>query len=211
MPAGAWTITATRAGYAAATLDVNVENGHDAEGARLALDSTEGLTLQARLASGRIPDTVDVAVLDPSGRTVTSGSFATGENGRVRLSSVPPGSWDLLVSAGGSGVMTLRVGVPGETASLLLPPACALKVRVPSLADTTAAATATVVSQDGRPFRELGWMGDPVSQWRLAGGRFEIDTLPPGNWTVQVSAPDGRTWSGASATQPGTAAEVVLQ
>lgn len=208
---GGWVLTAAKTGYAASTAEVNVASGRDADDVRIQLDATEGVTLQVRLPSGRVPDTVDVAVLDASGRTVTSGSFATGENGSVRLSSVPPGSWDLLVGAGGSGTANLRVNVPGETVAVALPPACGLRVKVPALAGSATAATATIKSADGRAFRTLGWMSDAVGQWRLAGGQLDLDTLPPGSWTVQVAASDGRTWSGTSATQPGAPSEVVLQ
>lgn len=208
---GTWTVTASRTGFAASTAEVSVQGGHDVDDVRVVLDATEGLALEAKLPSGRVPETIDVAILDPAGRSLIAGTYATGENGRVRLSSIPPGSWDLVVSAAGSGVMNLRVTVPGATVPLPLPPACNLTVTVPALAGSTTAATATIKSQDGRIFRTLGWMSDAMSQWRLAGGRLELDTLPPGSWTVQVAASDGRTWTGSSSTQAGTPAEVVLQ
>lgn len=207
---GTWIVTASKTGYAASTAEVSVQ-GHDVDDVSVVLDATEGLALEARLPSGRIPDTVDVAVVDPSGRSLLMGSYATGENGRVRLSSVPPGSWELVVSAAGSGVLSLRVAVPGPTVSAALPPACNLRVTVPALAGTNTAATATIKGDDGHVFRTLGWMSDALSQWRLSSGHLELDTLPPGSWTVQVAASDGRTWSGTSSTKPGAPAEVTLQ
>lgn len=208
---GTWIVTASKTGYAASTAEVSVQGSHDVDDVRVVLDATEGLALEARLPSGRVPETVDVAVLDAVGRSLIAGSYATGENGRVRLSSVPPGSWDLVVSAAGAGVMNLRVTVPGPTVSAPLPQACHLKVTVPALAGSTTAATATIKGADERVFRTLGWMSDAMSQWRLSGGRIELDTLPPGSWTIQVAAADGRTWSGTSSTRPGTPAEVLLQ
>jgi hypothetical protein len=208
---GGWTLTANKTGYAAGTLEVTVQGGHDVNDAQIALDATEGVTIDVRLPSGRIPDTVAAAVLDPSGRPVTGGSYATGENGRIRLSSVPPGSWDLVVSAGGSGTLNLRVNVPGPAVAAALPPACTLKVTVPDLAGTSVAGTVTIQGQDGRSFRSLGWMADSTSRFRLAAGRIELDTLPPGAWTARVEASDGRTWSGNASTQPGTPAELVLR
>jgi hypothetical protein len=208
---GTWIVTASKSGYAASTAEVSVQGNHDVDDVSVVLDATEGLALEAHLPSGRIPDTVDVAVLDPVGRSLITGSYATGENGRVRLSSVPPGTWDLVVSAAGSGVMNLRVTVPGPTVSAALPQACNLTVTVPALAGTSTAATATIKGEDGRVFRTLGWMSDATSEWRLSGGRLELDTLPPGSWTVQVAASDGRTWSGTSSTRPGAPTEVRLQ
>lgn len=211
VPNGSWTLTAAKTGFAAGTVDASVDSGHDVDDVRLALDATEGLTVEVHLASGRVPDTIDVAVLDGAGRTLTAGSYATGENGRVRLSSVPSGSWELLVSAGGSAVANLRARVPGDPVRVGLPPACGLKVTVPALAGEATAATATIVGADGKPFRELGWMSGAIGEWRLSRGRLEIDTLPPGSWTVQVAAADGRTWSGSSSTHPEATAEVTLQ
>jgi hypothetical protein len=208
---GSWTLKADKSGYAAGTADVDVDNGHAPDNTRISLDPTDGVALEVKLPSGRVPDTIDAAVLDSSGRVLTGGSYATGENGRVRLTSIPPGSWDVVVSAAGSGTVNVRVNVPGQTVVVPLPPACALSLSVPALAGSTAAATATITGSDGKTFRSLGWMADTMSQWRLSNGKVEVDALPPGNWTLQVAASDGRTWSGSSSTQPDRAAQVVLQ
>ena len=68
---------------------------------RISLDPTEGLTLDVRLPDGRVASEVRAAVLDPSGRALLSGTYGTGENGRVRLSAVPPGTWELLLGSTG--------------------------------------------------------------------------------------------------------------
>ncbi len=211
VPDGQWTLTANRGGYAAAGADVSVDSGSDVDGVTIALDATDGLVLEARLPSGRAPDSVDVAVLDGGGRAVLSGSYSTGENGRVRLSSVPAGTWDIAVGAIGSGTMNLRASAPGPPLPVLLPPACTLRITVPALAGSATAATARILGADGRPYRALGWMGEPTSQWRLAAGRLELDTLPPGTWTVQVTAADGQSWSATATTQAGAAAEATLR
>jgi len=208
---GDWTINAAKTGYAAGTSSVTVTGGHVPEELTISLDSTEGLSLDVHLPSGRVPDSVDVAVLDPAGNSFLAGTYATGENGRVRLSSVPPGRWELVVSAGGSGVASVSGNVPGPPLAVSLPPACGLKVSVPALAGTNTAATAKIQGADGRTFRTLGWMADATGAFRLAGGKLELDTLPPGTWNVQVAASDGRTWNGTSQTQPGTRAEMTLQ
>jgi hypothetical protein len=208
---GDWTINAAKTGYAAGTASVNVTGGHVPSELTISLDATEGLALDVRLPSGRVPDSVDVAVLDPTGNSLLAGTYATGENGRVRLSSVPPGRWEILVSAGGSGVADVTANVPGPSLAVSLPPACALKVIVPALAGTNVAATAKIRTSDGRTFRSLGWMADATGEFRLAGGQLELDTLPPGTWTVNVSASDGRTWNGTSQTAAGAPAQVTLQ
>jgi hypothetical protein len=211
VPDGAWRLTATAQGYAAQTATATVKNGHDVENVGIALDATDGLSLEVRLPSGRPPDEAVVAVLDSGGRAVVSGSFATGENGRVRISTVPPGSWDLLVGASGSATASLRASAPGVPVPVALPPACTLDVRVPGLEASQAVATATIAGTDGRPYREVSWYDEPRSQWRLSAGRVRIDDLPPGAWTVSVSASDGRTWRGTAETTPAAPASLTLQ
>jgi hypothetical protein len=107
--------------------------------------------------------------------------------------------------------VAIRASAPGGPIPVSLPPSCALEVRVPSLEGSQAVATATVTGADGRPYRELGWFNDPQSQWRLAAGRVRIDALPPGAWTVSVSASDGKTWRGTAQTAAGTTAALTLE
>jgi hypothetical protein len=208
---GTWRLSATAQGYAAQAATATVKSGHDVENVGLALDPTDGLSIEVQLPSGHPPGEVVVAVLDPAGRAVVSGSFATGENGRVRLSTVPSGSWDLLVGANGSGTASLRASSPGGPVPVALPPACTLDVAVPGLEGSSAVATATVTGADGRPYREVAWYDEPRSQWRLSGGRVRIEDLPPGAWTVSISASDGQKWRGTAQTAPGAAAVLTLQ
>ena len=211
VPDGSWRVTASRQGYAAASADAEVVNGHDAEALILDLDPTEGLMLEVQLASGRQPDQVQVAVLDPTGAPLTSGTFASGEGGSVRLSTVPAGTWDLIVGAGGSAAVGLRATAPGPPVPVMLPPACRMEVIVPELASSSVAAWATVSTPDGRPFRALGWGADPVSRWQLSAGRVELDSLPPGSWRVRVEASDGRSWAGETTAAPAAQATLRLE
>ena len=208
---GGWTLTVGRRGYAAKTLDVNVENGHDQSDLSVELDPTEGLSLEVKLSSGRPPDSAEIAVLDDGGRALTSGTFSTGENGRIRLTSVPAGNWTVLVGAAGAGTVEMRATAPGPPLAVLLPPACALRVKIPALAGSPTAARATVRGADGRPYREVGWMSEPMAEWRLVGGQVGIDAIPPGSWNVTVSAADGRTWQGTAITTAGNTAELSLE
>ena len=50
----------------------------------------------------------------------------------MRLSSVPPGSWELLVQASGSAVTGVQVQAPGASVPVTLPPATSLRVVVPA-------------------------------------------------------------------------------
>ena len=63
----------------------------------------------------------------------------------------------------------------------------------------------------GRAFYGLTWRGRPRSEWRMQGGSALFEELPPGNWTVSVTAADGRTWQGSQVTASGSTAEVTLE
>lgn len=210
VPDGSWLLTSSLEGYATDTSDVVVQDGRDVGDVRIDLDPTEGLTVLAQMPNGRPPESVQVAVLDGAGRAVTAGNYRTGENGAVRLKSVPPGSWDLVIGAHGTGTLQASVTAPGTPVTLRLPESCTLEVRVPDLEGSGLVATATLTDGSGRPFRMLGWLGDPTSEWRFSDGRLTVSTLPPGPWTVRVRAPDGRTWEGSATTTPGAAGQLDL-
>jgi protocatechuate 3,4-dioxygenase beta subunit len=211
VPDGTFTLAANKKGYAAVTRAVAVQSQRASEELKLSMDPTEGLTIEALLPTGAAPTEVQVAVLDAVGGALISGTYSTGERGRVRLSSVPPGTWTLIVAAGGSATTTVRAQAPGATVPIALQPATALKVTVPELNDSGAVATVKVADASGTPFRSLGWTGRPESEFRMAGGQLEFGSLPPGSWSVTVAAADGRTWKGDAVTTAGTTAELHLE
>jgi hypothetical protein len=93
----------------------------------------------------------------------------------------------------------------------MLPPATALRVRVPELRETGGLATVTLTDATGRPFRSLAWNAQPQREWRMQGGEIELRSLPPGAWSVSIAASGGETWSGQQITAPGAAAELTLE
>ncbi len=207
---GAWRLSANRKGYAAYSAPVVVQFDNSVNDLQIDMDATEGLTLEARLPGGAPAEALDVAVLDASGGTVSSGSYATGEGGRVRLSTIPPGSWELLVSAAGAATTSLQVQAPGPPVAVRLEPATGLRVEVPALMGQAGLATVRVQDERGLPFRGLSWAAQPRGEWRMEGGRIELVSLPPGRWTVNVAAADGRSWSGTSVTTPGSTSVLSL-
>ena len=208
---GTWTVWATKKGYATGSRDIQLQIGSGPDDIRMELDPTEGLALEVRFPTGAIPDSVRVAVLDPAGRTVNSGSYATGENGSVRLSSVPRGIWDVVLYAPGAGVQSFRADAPGGPVAVVLPRATAMTIRVPELSGDGSPATLTLTDGSGRPFRSLEWFGDPVDRWTLQEGTWSSAVLPPGTWNITVMAADGRSWQGSGNTGDGPAVEVVLE
>ena len=206
---GQWHLAANRKGFAASSMPVTVQFDKAVDDLEIVMEATEGLTLEARLPSGAPPDEISVAVLDAGGGSLSGGSYTTGENGRVRLSSVPAGRWELIVSAAGAATSTIAVQAPGPPVPVQLQPATSLVVEVAELQGTSTLATVSVTGSDGRPFRTLSWTAQPRSEWRMEGGRLEFASLPPGAWNVTVVTIDGRRWAGSTTTSAG--AGVALQ
>lgn len=207
---GRYRLTASKDGYAVATRSIAVVSGSSQDGLELRLDPTEGVLLQVALDSGSAPDRVSVAVLDPSGTPLVAGEYGTGEKGRVRLASVPPGSWEIVAATGASASVSTLVSAPGGPFTVRLPSAARLSVRVPKLEESSTTAVARVTLDSGRPFRSVAPWSGVRGSWPLSAGRGAVTELPPGRHRVTVTAADGRTWSGEATVAAGESTSVTL-
>ncbi len=197
-------------GYAAREQLVTLQSGRGGENLEIKLDPTEGITFDVRLSSGAIPEDVRVAVLDATGRVTLSGNYPTGENGRVRVSTVPPGTWEVLVTAGGGSTSAFGINAPGGPFTVTVPSATSLRVRVKDLAQAGSQASLTITGSDGRRYRTLRPWGALQDQWRVQDGNASIDALPPGNWSLRVDSTDGRSWQATAVSRPGVPVEVQM-
>ena len=207
---GSWKVRAVQAGYGPAEVDVQVESGRPVDGLELSLEATEGIVLEVLLPSGRPPDMVHTAVFDAADRVVSRGSYPAGEDGRVRVASVAPGAWDLFLDADGSASVVVPVTAPGNAGRVVLPQAGGLNLKVPGLAEARVGAKVRLTDASGKLYR-APWGGQVMKDFDLQGGRRRFEKLPPGQWTLNVSATDGRTWTGAATVLPGGTAEVTLE
>jgi hypothetical protein len=206
---GAWTVRAAREGYAPAEREVRVD-GSAPESLEFRLEPTEGMTVEVRLTTGQAPDRLQVAALDAGGKVVASGNYPTGENGRTRLSNVPPGSWQLVIGSDASAAVTVPATVPGPVVRVVLPPAGRIRIKVPAAASGEVAAKVTLTGAGGL-YRGFDWDGSVKSEWELEGGATVLPQVPIGVWQVTARAADGHSWSGTATVTPGGVAEVVLK
>ncbi|MES1243960.1 MAG: carboxypeptidase regulatory-like domain-containing protein [Acidobacteriota bacterium] len=206
---GAWKVRVTQEGYAPAEQEIQVE-GAPVEGLELALQATEGVTLEVFLPNGQSPAQVRSAVLDGSGRVVSTGSHAVRENGRVRISSVAPGAWELVLEADGWAPVSLQVTAPGDAGRVVLATPGNLRVEVPALADGKVGATVRFTDGAGRVFHAV-WGSEAQSDFTLQNGAREFQRIPVGSWNVTVTAADGRKWTGAATVAPGGKAVAKLE
>lgn len=209
VPEGAWKVRALLSGYAPKDVDVQVDAGSPPEELEIPLQATEGVTLEVVLASGRSPDTVRTAVIDPSGRVVANSTYPTGENGRLRVGSVAPGTWELLLEADGAAPVVVPVTSPGNAGRVVLPLPGVLDMKVPALSESRVAAKVRLTDANGRPYR-VAWQPGQIDHDLRTGAR-RFDRIAPGTWKVDVTADDGRTWSGTATVAAGDTAQVTLQ
>ncbi|MEE8523978.1 MAG: carboxypeptidase regulatory-like domain-containing protein, partial [Thermoanaerobaculia bacterium] len=199
---GRWKVSAVKSGYGPAERTVEVRAGSAIEDLDLAMSATEGLSFEVVMASGRTPSAVQAAFLDGAGHRVAGGTFEV-SSGEVTITTVPAGSWEMLLIAEDSALMSLPVAVPGELGRVVAPPGGRLLITVPELEQGTASATIRLTGPDGRPHRFLDYRANVSPELTLRGGRARAANLTPGVWTVHAVASDGRSWSTSATVVPG--------
>jgi protocatechuate 3,4-dioxygenase beta subunit len=207
--AGLHELSVSKDGYG--RLEQALEVVGDVEGLVLRLEPTEGLALRVRLPDGSPARQVSVVALDPwSGQPLDGGRFLATSDGDVRLASLPPGRWILLVGAADAAVAEVTLTAPGEGESVQLGLGTRLEIVVPSLTGPVVpAATVALERPTGEPFRHPG-SGELRLRWPLWNGRSAVENLPAGPWIIHVEATDGRRWDETISVEAGGTQKVEL-
>ena len=209
---GQWKVDAKKDGYASATQNVQLQPDQDVDNLDFSLQPTEGITLVVHLPGGGIPNRITYAALDSAGSPIGGiANIATGEDGHVKLTSLPPGKWELLLKAISSATASVLVSSPQQgPIEITLPQLCSLHVKVPELATGKIVGKAVFTNAEGKIYRDPNPYSQLVTQEReFYSGDIQM-YLPPGTWTVRASAPDGRSWSGTTTISPTTPGELTL-
>lgn len=204
---GSWRVVVTKPGYGPGEATVTVASGSAPE-IEIRLTATEGVSFEVALASGLTVPTVQIAILDLSSRRLGEGTY-TVVDGKVRVSTVPPGRWDLVVQGGDSAAIRFAVNAPGDQGRLVLPTGGILHLRVPEL-EKEVLAKVRLTGPDGKPFVTPLPLAFAPGEWMMSGGQAMVPGLAPGVWTFSVEHGDGRTWNGSATVSPGDTTEVSL-
>ncbi len=207
--AGRYQLQATRQGYQAEELTVEVLPAADLNGVRVTLSQAEGMVVAAQLASGSRPTFIILRGVDDQGQTYTE-TRPSDDAGQAHFDTLPAGQWSLTVGGTGGAAVEARVVVPGEPLAVVLPEAGRLQVRVPALLETESFASLQILAQDGRPFQNLRWGGVLERDWAMVAGRATVEGVPSGIWHLRVQSPDGEVWSGLAVTTGGPDVEARL-
>jgi hypothetical protein len=202
---GRWRLLVEKSGYAAHASDVEVLGG-DTEAAPVFLERAGSLEIVARLPGGGTPSFLAVTILGPGDQVIASTRAMAAEPGRFVLTTVPAGTWELLLWTPEAPPLRVEVESPGRV-EVVFPEACVLEVTVPELAATGEPGYLAITDPAGRsPWVSFGAGRAPLDQ-----GRIEVPSLAPGTWVVTVTADDGRTWTGTATVAPGAPTRLVLE
>lgn len=195
LPDGSYRLTAAAPAHAARVEEIEISASTNEQVRELALSANQGLTLGVALESGDTPRQVTAAVMGLDGQPLLVGSFVLDTPGRLELSSVPEGTWDLLLlQVGGSALRALRAQAPGDLGTVVLARGGAVSVAVAELAGDGTPAGATLVGPNGQPLLRLDAGGRIGSLVSLERGHARLDSVPAGSWAVEVVTADGRRW-----------------
>ena len=84
-----------------------------------------------------------------------------------------------------------------------------VEASVAALAEEQIAATMRLTATDGQPFAGLRW-GIVQREWPLRLGSATVTGLPAGEYGVEVTASDGRSWRGRATVIPGATNRLTL-
>lgn len=210
---GSWLLTAKKEGYASQNQPITIEENRELSGIELMLQPTGGVTLEIRNSFGVFMETINIGVLNSAGQILSVGSYSSQGNGKFRISTIPSGTWELILYDYNSAQTSVMITVPQqEPVKITLQPAAKLRVKVPALSADQSIAKMTLTSSDGRPYRSLSsWSGTVFTEFDVSSGEAQMDTLAAGTWNISVVAPDGRQWQKTVTTTAGTITEAVLE
>ncbi|MEM7353530.1 MAG: carboxypeptidase regulatory-like domain-containing protein [Acidobacteriota bacterium] len=211
LTSGWYRLTVSRNGFQPVQQEIEVPAGFDLDNLQFELEPTDGLEVAVRLASGRRSYYVTAAAYAADGSRVFAESRVLDDQGLARFQTIPPGTWQLEVSATGGATIRTPVTVPGPPVELVLPDAGRLKVRIPALVESSEVATLTLVAPNGEPFRHLEVGGVMQQRWDLTGGKATLEGVPAGAWQLTAIAPTGQSWVGSAITTGGPDVEVSLE
>lgn len=202
IPEGVWNVTARHDGFAQAETTLETVQGADLLGVDFSLRPVSGLWLDLQAAPGlALPPALQVAVLDPSGNLHSLVQVATGQ-GAAHLSSLPEGTWRLIVAGEGIASVYLTAKAPEERPVVPLMPEARLEIVLPEAGSSPIFLQAVVTRSDGFVHQPI-FDGHLLPAWFLLPNQRQIRGLSQGTWTVESTLPDGTVLRGTATVQAG--------
>ena len=186
LPAGTYTITASKSGYSAASIVASAQPNQVTLGGNLVL----GVADQTGLVRGKIFDAADLLPLSGAAVTLSGAgiySATTNANGEFDLGALPVGGYAIMVAKTGyytvNGSATLATGQTLTVNQGL--------TKEGAFQDTNpAAVSGTVINaKTGLPVAGAVFdLGGGLAATSAANGQFTIASVPRGNYTATLTA-----------------------
>jgi len=213
---GAWRLIFHAEGRGARVEEIQV-SGAEMDLGTLVLEAGAQVVLEPRSVTGEVPGKVILVLLDPNtSQPVSQQQRPVEPDGRARFQGLPTGSWRAVVATEDSVPVPLSLevveGGSPPPVPVVLEPRTELRVDVPELMGAGVPARAAVRGAGGASFDLFGLAPSlEAGKWPVIDGQLMIPALPAGSWTVEVTAEDGRVWTGTAITRPGDPAVLVLE
>jgi hypothetical protein len=173
--AGAYTATASKKGYGSQSVAVEITDDPPQE-LTFSVARAEGLRL--RLVDGRDGRSLEawIGVFDAQHRLLPNSGFPQARDGVHRL-DLSPGSYQVLINAGGYANRLIRVNAPSPEIRVVLTPGGTLRVNSAGTADELA--RLLLPGGEAYPFE---W--DVEGTFRIRPGTNSYSLLAPGTYTL---------------------------
>ena len=198
-------------GRASETRAVRLGPGESLEGLEIVLPADTGVVAGRVVDAGGVPLGGVTVTLSGGDTLLTTETFTSGQVGRFRLSGVPvPGVYAVSFELPGSSQQTVQTSLTldAPTAELSVVLASSLGRLTGLVNDSLGDPAGGIVIEvaDGDTVRTTTTASDPVGQ----RGRFVVEGLEPGTYTVTARAPDGTTQTILREVTAGGTTDVVM-
>ena len=177
-------------------------------GVEVALSPADGVRMRVSQDFGSREPWVRVALSDQAGRLLLQTNERVDADGGVHLASTPSGVWQLWVRSSNSAWARLSVRVPGEEVPVTLTEGARVSFEVPELDRYLGDLVADFRDAEGRTLPAMWGQRKAVKSFDGTG--YE-DNLWPGQWTLELHHPDGRSWHAAFTARAGETSHLELR
>lgn len=177
-------------------------------GVDVALSPAAGLAMRVSQNFGSMEPWVRVALSDQAGRLLLQTNERVDADGKAHLASAPSGDWQLWARSSNSAWARLSVRVPGEEVPVALTEGARVSFKVPELGGDLWGLVADFRDAEGRTLPAMWGKRKAVKSFGETG--YE-DNLWPGQWTLEVNHPDGRSWHATFTARAGEVTRLELR
>ena len=205
LPYGRWRLTVEAAGYGRSIQLIEARKDQELT---VELQAAADLELLLELPWGGAPAAVELLFSDSRGTRLDSRRVATGVGGKVRITNLPPGVWQVAArTSEGFVSATTDITIPSPApVSIPLVLGGGVDVLVPELLESGGISRLSLRDAAGKA-HPWSW-SNPTASFT---GHARLPFLTPGVWTLILESTDGDRWQGEAQVVAGTTVTAILE